>query len=141
MPDQELNGHLAWRFILGLSGIVGSVFAGLTITGWIHGWEGRVALILFVLVGLVVARHTTYRPALHGFAAGFLTVFLAVELQAAFLPVYFANNPDYALIEIPFGLSARFATAIFAPVHATIGGLLTAAIVWMFSNIRRRNSS
>lgn len=141
MSNEKTDKRLAWGFILGLSGIVGSVFAGLTITGWIHGWEGRVALIMFVVVALLVSHSAPYRPALHGFAVGFLTVFLAVELQAAFLPIYFANNPDYALIEIPFGLSARLATAIFAPVHATIGGLLTAGFVWTISNIRRRNLS
>ena len=79
----------------------------------------------------LVAPRDLQRPLLHGFVTGFLTGLVAVELQAAFLTENFANNPEYALIEIPFGLPARLATAVFAPVHATLTGLLTARIVWI----------
>jgi len=62
-----------------------------------------------------------------------LAALAAIELQALFLPIYFANNPGYAEIEIPFGLSARVATAVLGPLNALIAGTITAIITWLFS--------
>ncbi len=81
------------------------------------------------------------RRMLHGFAVGFLSALVAIELQAVFLPLYFANNPGYELIEIPFGLPARLATAIFAPIHATLAGIVTAGIVWVLSRFWSRDAN
>ncbi len=131
MPKEESPTKTPWLFVLLVAGIPGYMFADLTIAGWIHGWEGPVALALILLVGFLVFRKNLPRPVRYGFGIGFLAGLLAIELQAAFLPLYFANNPDYALIEIPFGLPARLATAVFAPINATIAGLLTAGVVWL----------
>ncbi len=127
-----------WRFILLFAGVAGVIFAGLTIFGWIHGWEGTVALAILIVAGVVIAGRRVQRPVLQGFLTGFLSAFIAIELQAAFLPRYFANNPEYALIEIPFGLPARLATAIFAPLQGILAGLLTAGIVWVLGKILSR---
>ena len=139
MPDNRSTERIAWAFVLLLSVITGAVFAVLTIFGWLHGWEGRTALVFLVVIGVVVFRRGLHRPVVHGFVVGFLSGLFAVELQAAFLPTYFANNPEYALIEIPFGLPARLATAIFAPINATLAGLLTAGIVWILGKLSRRS--
>lgn len=137
MPNGESTKRLLWSFVLVLSGVAGIAFASMTIAGWIHGWEGRVALAIFVVFGVLIVRRAPRRPVLHGFITGFLSALIAIELQAAFLPIYFDNNPDYALIEIPFGLPARLATAIFAPINAAIGGLLTGGIVWLIGKFWR----
>jgi len=138
MPNDETIQRALWGFALILSGIAGIAFASMTITGWIHGWEGRVSLAIFLALSVLIVRRVPHRPVFHGFVIGFLSALIAIELQAAFLPIYFANNPDYALIEIPFGLPARLATAIFAPLNAAVGGLLTAGIVWLIGKFWRR---
>ena len=132
---------VAWGFVFLSSGVAGILFAVLTIFGWIHGWEGRTALAILVVVGFVVFRRDLHRPVFHGFIVGFLSGLFAVELQAAFLPTYFANNPDYAAVEIPFGLPARLATAIFAPMQGIIAGSLTAGIVWILGKLSRQSNS
>jgi len=139
MSDNRKTECVAWTFVLLLSAIAGAGFAVLTIFGWIHGWEGRTALAILVVVSVVVSRRGIHRPVFHGFLVGFLSALIAVELQAVFLPIYFANNPEYELIEIPFGLPARLATAIFAPIHATLAGLLIAGIVWVLGKLSRRS--
>lgn len=135
MSNHYESQPLAWRFVLLLSGIAGLMFAFLTISGWIHGWEGSVALAILFAGALVVVARGLHRSVLHGFAAGFFSGLFAVELQAVFLPVYFSNNPGYELIEIPFGLPARLATAIFAPLPAMIAGLLMAGMVWALGKV------
>lgn len=135
MPDELKNPSLEWSFVLLLSGIAGTLYATLTIFAWVRGVEGSVVLMTLVILGLLVARRVSKRPVRHGFVTGFISAFLAIELQALFLPLYFANNPEYALIEIPFGLPARLATAIFAPLQATLAGGLTAGFVWLWNRI------
>lgn len=135
MPGNGSSESISWRFVLVVSGVAGGLFAALTISGWIHGWEKIVAPGILVALAMVVLIRNPKRPVLHGFLAGFLAGFVAVELQALFLPWYFVNNPEYALIEIPFGLSARLATAVFAPVHATLAGTLIAGMVWVVGRL------
>lgn len=125
------------RLILG-SAVFGLIFAQLTIAGWIHGWEGPVALAILALVALIVALRAPGRPVIHGFLTGLLAALVAIELQALFLPIYFANNPGYAEIEIPLGLSARVATAVLGPINALIAGAITALLTWLFSRSIRR---
>lgn len=141
MSDNPKPAPIAWAFVLLFSGVIGVLFAILTIFGWIHGWEGHTALTILLVIGVIVFRQDLHRPVFHGFIVGFLSGLFAVELQAAFLPMYFTNNPEYAAIEIPFGLSARLATAIFAPIHGIIAGSLTAGIVWVLGKISRRNKT
>ena len=141
MSNDHASRPLAWGFVLLVSGIAGFIFADLTISGLIHGWEGRVAIGILVVAGFVVAYRGMHRSVLHGFGVGFLSGLFAVELQAAFLPTYFANNPEYALVERPFGMPARLATAVFAPINATLAGLMTAGIVWMLGRLRNRRST
>ena len=141
VSDNHGSKPSACRFVLIFSCIAGFVFADLTISGLIHGWEGPVALAILVFVGVVVVHRRLHRPVFHGFGVGFLSGLFAIELQALFLPIYFANNPEYALIEIPFGLPARLATAIFAPLNATLAGLLTAGIVWILGRLWSRGNT
>ncbi len=86
----------------------------------------------------LVVHRGLHRPIRHGFSFGFLSGLIAMELQALFLTLYFAYNPEYELIEIPFGLPARLATAIFAPVNAMIAGLFTVGLVWILGKIWNR---
>ena len=137
MMARRASERLAWGFILPVSGVAGVLYAVLTIFGWIHGWEGRVALAILLAVAALAAGRAPSRPVLHGFVSGFLAGLLAIELQAAFLPFYFTNNPEYAQIEIPFGLPARLATAVFAPIHAALAGLLTAGAAWILLAVGR----
>lgn len=137
MHDKQASTAVTWKFPVLLAGFAGVIYAVLTISGWIHGAEGRVALVILCVIGVLTALRETRRPVLHGFVTGFLAAFVAIELQAVFLPLYFANNPAYELVEIPFGLPARLATAIFAPLHATLAGLLTAGFVWCLGAIQR----
>lgn len=130
-------GPVAWRFLLLVSGVAGFCFADLTISGLVRGWEGSVALALLFAVAFIVSSRRLRRPVLHGFGAGFLTGLFAIELQALFLPLYFSNNPGYSEIDIPFGLSARVATALLAPLPASLAGALTAVTVWLLNGLWR----
>lgn len=141
MKNMHESQPLVWRFVLIISGTAGLAFGGLTIFGWIHGWERYVALAILAVVALLVVRRGMHRPVRHGFATGFFFGLFAAELQAVFLPLYFTNNPEYALIEMPLGLSPRLATALGAPIPATIAGLLTAGIVWLLGKLWKKNTS
>ena len=91
------------------------------------------ALALLATMAFIVVVRRLHRPVLHGFWAGFLAGLVAIELQAAFLPIYFSNNPGYSDIEIPFGLPARLATALLAPLPAFVAGLATAGTAWLLN--------
>ena len=128
---------MRWSLILKLS-LVGVLFAALTIAGWIHGWESRIAPGLLLLLAAIVALRVDARPTRHGFVAGFLAAFVAIELQALFLPIYFSNNPGYDQIEIPFGWPARLATAVLGPINALLAGVVCAALTWILSKLVKR---
>lgn len=76
-------------------------------------------------------------PVRHAAVAGFLTAWIAVWAQAAFLPLCFDNNPAYRLAEIPFGLSAEAYTALFAPVGAAVAGLIMALTARLIAKLPR----
>ena len=126
-----------WRVILALTPL-GLLFAVLTITGWIHGLERQFWLGVVALAAVVVSIRVSSRTVLHGLVAGFLLALVAIELQALFLPTYFSNNPGYADIEIPFGLSARFATVVLGPINAVLAGVVCAILTWLFSKLAGR---
>lgn len=127
-PDPRL---FSWRIVLPLAAGIGVLYSSLTISGWINAMEGWVALALIGAMSVVVVWMVPQRPVRNGFFAGFLAALIAIELQALFLPLYFSNNPGYADIDIPFGLSARLATALFAPLNAVLAGVLTAGCSWL----------
>ncbi|MEM8815873.1 MAG: hypothetical protein AAGE85_08600 [Pseudomonadota bacterium] len=127
----EAKGML-WGRVLILA-VAGPVYGGLTILGWIHGIEHWVALILIGGVGKAAALLAPSAPIRHAFAAGFLTAVAALLTQALFVPLYFENNPGYASIEVPFGLSARAYTLGFAPLGGLAAGLLAMAAAWLVS--------
>ncbi len=120
-----------WKLVAALAPL-GLVFAALTITGSIHGVNATrwVALGLLAIAGVAVALRAPGRPLRHGFAAGFFAGLVAVETQAVFLGTYFANNPQYADLEMPFGLSPRLAVFILGPINALLAGLIAAAVGW-----------
>jgi len=131
--------QLDWKLILAVLP-AGVLFAAATIFGWIHGYERSVAPVLLLIAAFVVAWHVRDRPFAHGFLAGFLIAEAAILLQALFLETYFANNPDYRAIEIPFGLAARTATFLLSPINAILAGLLVGVVVWGLQRtlLRRR---
>ena len=123
---------LRWDYLLLLS-VIGAVYGAITIFGWIHGYEYWVALVLIGGVGKIAALLVRQAPLRNAFAAGFLAALLALALQAAFMPVYFVNNPAYAAEEIPLGLSARQYTLLFAPLGALFAASLAVASAWLVS--------
>ncbi len=134
--------RFSWRLAAG-GALVGLVFAALTITGSIPGQNATqwVALGMLTLVGVVTALVAPNRPFLHGLAAGFLTGLVAVETQALFLGTYFANNPQYADVEIPFGWPPRLATAVLGPLNAILAGVITGVLAWLFWKVGALRSS
>ncbi len=135
----RLFGRLEWRLVLPL-GLLGFLFAGLTIAGWIHGWEGRAALVILTSYSVAVALWAPVQPFRHGLATGFVGALLAIETQALFLPTYFANNPEYAELEMPFGLSPRVATAVLGPLNAVVAGLVSGVLAWLLWRLFRRQT-
>jgi len=116
--------------VLLIGALAGLTFAGLTIFAAIHGAEHIIALAMFVSVALLATIAAPGAPKRNAFVGGFLAALFAVLTQAAFLPIYFENNPSYQLIEIPFGLSARSYIILFAPLGAVVAGVVTAIFAW-----------
>ncbi len=131
---------LDWKLIVGLAASAGVAYAALTIYGVIAGWESLIALGMLAVVNGAAAAWLRHRIAAHGLILGFLTGIFAIELQALFLPLYFQHNPTYLAIEIPFGLSARAATALGAPIPSLIAAVISVVMISLFSYGRRRFS-
>ena len=129
--------NIRWRPVL-LTSITGIIFGVLTIFAVISGYEGWVALISIAGIGKVMAYLVPDAPIRNAFVAGFLAGLLAIWTQAAFLPLYFENNPAYQQIEIPFGLPARTYTVLSAPFGGLMAGLLASAIAWPVSRVISR---
>ncbi len=124
---------IKWRLVLFLS-LTGLLFAGLTVASWIAGYEHLVGLIMIAGVAKGAVFFAPEAPRKNAFAAGFLTGIFAVWTQAAFLPLYFKNNPKYLEIEIPLGLSPFAWTVLFSPLAGLAGGVvalfLAAILAW-----------
>lgn len=129
--------NLSWRLIL-VTSTSGLLFGGLTILAWFSGFEQRVALIMLAGIGKIMAFCADERPVRHALVAGFLAGLIAIWTQAAFLPLYFENNPAYRLIEIPFGMTARTYTTLAAPFGGLFAGAIASAIAWPVSIVIRR---
>ena len=130
---------IKWRLVLILS-LSGIVFAALTIASWIAGYEHLVGLITIAGVAKGAVFFAPKAPKKNAFAAGFLTGIFAVWTQAAFLPLYFKNNPEYLDIEIPLGLSPLAWTVLFSPLAGLAAGalatLIAAILAWPMAKFK-----
>lgn len=137
--SEGYEGRFAWRLVAALVP-VGLVFAALTITGSITGVQPTkwLALGLLTIVGAVIGLRAPGRVFRHGLAAGFLAGLAAVWTQALFLHTYFANNPENASVEIPFGLTPRLATLVLGPINALLAGLVAGLLAWLTRTVSRR---
>ncbi len=132
------SSRLNWRLILALA-LAGVPFAALTILGLVSASTTRWLVPLLPLaVGVVAGSRCPDRAVAHGFLAAFFAAVVFVELQALFLPWYFENNPQYRSIPIPFGMSARFATAVLGPANAVLAGVVGSAAAWASGRLSRR---
>lgn len=118
--------------------ICGAAFAGATIFALIAGYEHIIALLMFAGLGKVTVWTARKAPIKNAFAAGFAAAIVMVLTQAAFLDDYFAHNPDYRDIPIPFGLNPRVYIVMFAPLFGLFAGLVAAASAAAFSTLLRR---
>ena len=128
----RISNRFDWQLVLALAPL-GLLFAALTITRTIHGlgvtqW---VALGLLTIGALTVAWRVPERPFRQGLVAGFLMSLVAIETQGIFIGTYLANNPEYAGLEMPLGLSPRLATMILGPINAVLAGLISGALAWL----------
>ena len=141
MKDDKVGARFDWKLVFAVTPL-GLAFAALTITGALKGVKATqgTALALLVVTAAIVALRASGRPFGHGFAAGFLAALVAIETQALFLPLYFANNPQWADLEMPFGWSPRLATAVLGPLNAVLAGLLAGALAWGFAAARGSRS-
>jgi len=132
----EESRRFSWTPVLSTAPL-GLVFAALTITGSIRGVEATkwVALSLLTIVGVIVALRCPRCPFRHGLAAGFLAGLAAIWTQALFIATYFANNPGYAGLEMPVGLTARQATFLLGPLNALLAGLVVGTLAWFIRKI------
>ena len=117
--------RIRWSLVGSLA-LVGPLFGGLTIFAIIQGWEPIVAAILLLGIGMACALLIRRHPVRNALVAGFLAGLLAIWTQVAFLDAYFAANPAYRQIEIPFGLAPRSWTVLFAPLGAVAAALVAA---------------
>jgi len=129
--------RLSWPLLLA-SASSGFVFAVLSIAGLLPDVAStqRVALALLGTIGVAVGLKAPDRPLLHGLAGGFLAGLVAVELQALFLTTYFANNPEFADIEMPFGWPPRVVTAVLGPLNAVLAAVVSGLVAWATSRVR-----
>jgi len=127
---------LNWPLIA-IVGASGFVFAAATITAWIQGYEHWVGLIFIAGAGKMAAFFAPKAPMRNAFIAGFFMGLTAVWTQAAFLDLYFKNNPAYLAVEIPFGLDARSWTIIFAPAGAILVGILSSLVSWPIAKLTK----
>jgi len=141
MTGRSAN-RFSWRLTAGAA-TLGLVFAALTITGSIPDLSAtqRVALGMLALIGVASALEAPDRPFVSGFAAGFLAGLVAIETQALFLGTYFANNPQFADVEMPFGWPPRLATAVLGPLNAVVAGVITGVLAWVFRKVSAVRSS
>lgn len=109
--------------VIGLS-MSGILYGGLTVIAWIHGFEPIAALLILASVALCAIYFAPHAPKRHAFFAGFLTAFFAIWTQIVFFKTYIYNNPEYAAIEIPFGLDPISYTALFSPLGGVMGGIV-----------------
>jgi hypothetical protein len=136
---QKGKDRVSWK--LAASTVpLGLLFAALTISGSLRGVDVTkwTALGLLVVIAVWVALRAPTRPLRHGLAAGFLAALAAIWAQALLLETYFANNPGYAGIQVPLGLSARQATFLLGPANALLAGLVTGALAWLLGRARQR---
>lgn len=130
---------LDWRLILTLAPI-GLVFATLTILGTLPGPSATrwVGVAFLAAIGVAAGRQAPARPVVHALLAGLVAAVVAMETQALFLDTYFANNPQYADVEIPFGWSPRMATAVLGPLNGIPAALVAGLFGWLASKLLRR---
>lgn len=124
--------------LVGTLSMSGVVYAWLTILAWIHGHEHWVALIIVISIAIIAVFLEQRAPVRLAFVAGYGTALLALWTQALFAPLYLQNNPAYASIDVPFGLSMVSYTLAFSPVGGLIAGCLAALIAWPLSQIAKR---
>lgn len=126
-------GKIRWKLVLTLA-LTGVLFGILTIKAWIHGYEGIVAFLFLVGISVFIVLNEYRAPIRNAFIAGFFTAILALITQMTFADTYFANNPEYLEIELPFGLSPVLYTILFAPIGGLVAGGLAAfsALILVF---------
>ncbi len=122
-----------WKLVLAVGLPVGLLFAALTIAGALPGVAATqwTALGLLAAVGGAAGWRAPGRPFRHGLAAGFVAGLAAIWTQALCLDAYFANNPAYADVEMPFGLTPRTATFVLGPLNALLAGLVAGLVAWL----------
>lgn len=135
----EMSTRSARRLAV-IGSLVGLLFAAVTISGTLPDATAtrRTATALLALLGVAAGVLSESRPFGWGAFAGFVAGFVAIETQALFLPTYFANNPQYSGLEMPFGWSPRFATAVLGPLNAIVAGVFSGAIAATMGFARRR---
>ena len=139
--NSETNGAsrvgLNWRAILATAPL-GLLFGVLTVMGVIPDAAGtqRLALVFLGVLGVAVGLRVPDRPFLHGLVAGFVAGLIAIEIQAIFLTTYFANNPQWANLEMPFGWPPRVVTAVLGPLNAVVAAAIGGAVAWTASRAR-----
>ncbi|MEM9495365.1 MAG: hypothetical protein AAGA09_05135 [Pseudomonadota bacterium] len=122
---------IPWLHILILSSASGSLFAWLTILAIVSGMEHWVALIFIGATAKLAVLFAPAAPARSAFVASFLFAIFALAMQAAFLPLYFKNNPSYAAVDLPWGLTPTAYIFLFAPLGGLAAGLLGLATAWL----------
>lgn len=132
--SNETRSRFDWKLVLTLAAL-GLVYAALTIAGALPGVRATqwTALGLLGIIGGVAGRRAPTRPGRHGLVAGFAAGLVAIWTQALLLDTYFANNPGYADIEIPFGLPPRLATFLLGPLNAILAGLIAGFVALLSS--------
>ncbi|GJL96193.1 MAG: hypothetical protein DHS20C06_00100 [Hyphobacterium sp.] len=129
--------HFDWKLIM-LLALPGVGFGVATIFAWIQGLEHFFMLAMIAGIGIVAALAAPARAGQTAMLGGFLAVLTAIWLQGVFLTAYFANNPAYADVEIPLGLSARVWTLAFAPAAAVLAGGLSLLVAFLVRRLTGR---
>lgn len=133
----ERMKRIKWSLVVA-GATTGIVYAALTIIALIAGYEKSVALALIAGIGLGAGLFSPGAPIRNAFVAGFVAGILAILTQAVFLSTYFANNPAYAELPIPFGLDPQLYTFLSSPAGGLIVGALACLVAWPVAVFVRR---
>ena len=128
---------MRWRLVALIS-TLGVAYGLLTVFPVIVGYEYWFVFGGLFLAGKTAGLFAAEKPVLNGFGAGAGVAFAALWTQAILMPIYLANNPQYAGFDLPLGLSERMFTFALSPIGAIAGGLLAMIVALPFAWMKNR---
>ncbi|MBI1804882.1 MAG: hypothetical protein HY033_11705 [Ignavibacteriae bacterium] len=121
-----------WKLIFALS-LFGVAMAFAAVFGLIQHIEPLLWLVIFIVYAIVIARKTSEKRFLHGFAVSVVNGIWICLIHATFFSTYAANNPEamagYA--KLPQSISPRMMVLIVGPIIGAVTGLIAGLFAYL----------